>query len=245
VHALGPIDAGFLSGLVSVVLIDLLLAGDNAVVIAMAVRNLPPSQRRRGVALGAAAAVVARVALTFFVARLLSMEFVKLGGGLLILWIAVKLFAVEEEAEEDGPAIARGTWDAVKLIVVADVTMSLDNMLAVGGVSHGNVLLLGLGLALSIPFIVFTSDLLSRLMDRWPVIVYLGAAILGKVAAEMVLTDPFTVAHLRPGPLAVRVAEVATAVGVVVAGRLWRERAARAARTRAAVHGHGLPGAQS
>jgi YjbE family integral membrane protein len=222
------IDTQFIASVASIVLIDLLLAGDNAVVIAMAVRNLPREQRRTGILVGAAAAVVLRVALTFFVAQLLVMPFVKLAGGVLILWIAMKLFMGEGEGEENGDARrATGVWDAVKLVVVADVTMSLDNMLAVGGASHGRLSLLVFGLALSIPFIVFTSDLLARLMGRFPVIVYAGAAILGKVAAEMILTDPFTEARVHPSHVALYAAEAVLALAIVVAGKLWARRAAR------------------
>jgi len=220
-------EAHYIASVASIVFIDLLLAGDNAVVIAMAVRGLPRSQRRSGILLGAAAAVVIRVLLTFFVAQLLLVSFVKLAGGALILWIAVKLF-LEGGGEEGGARSATGPWDAIKVIVVADVTMSLDNMLAVAGASKGHLGLLVFGLALSIPFVVFTSDLLSRVMDRFPIIVYLGAAILGKVAAEMILTDPFTQRLLHPSALAVHVAEVVCACAIIVAGRLWARRAGRA-----------------
>jgi YjbE family integral membrane protein len=224
------LDAQFFASVASIVVIDLLLAGDNAVVIAMAVRNLPPKQRRKGIVFGAAAAVVLRVTLTFFVAQLLQVSFVKLGGGLLILWVAVKLLASGDEGGADEPSrSAESVWEAIKIIVVADVTMSLDNMLAVGGASKGHLGLLVFGLALSIPFIVFTSDLLSRLMNRYPVIVWLGAAILGKVAAEMVLTDPFTDGLLHPSRTVVYVAEAVSAVAIVVVGKLWARRSARLA----------------
>ncbi len=215
----------FFARLASIVLVDLLLAGDNAVVIAMAVRTLPPAQRRKGILLGAGAAVALRVLLTFFVSQLLQVSLVKLGGGLLILWIAVKLFG---SGEEDGPRRdARGVGDAVKLIVLADITMSLDNMLAVGGVSHGDPVLLGIGLAVSIPFVVFTSDLLSRLMDRFAWILYVGAAILGKVGGEMIMTDPMTTAYLHPTRGAIWATEALLAVTVVVVGRLTATREAR------------------
>jgi YjbE family integral membrane protein len=219
-------DRQFLANVASIVVIDLLLAGDNAVVIAMAVRGLPRQKRRTGILFGAGAAVIIRVALTFFVAQLLAMPFVKLAGGALILWIATKLFLGGGE-EEGSVRRATGTWDAIKLIVVADVTMSLDNMLAVGGASQGHLSLLVFGLALSIPFIVFTSGLLSRLMDRFPIILYAGAAILGKVAAEMILTDPFTQARLHPSHVAVYAAEAVLAVGIIVAGKLWARHAGR------------------
>ena len=223
-------DAAFFSALASIVLIDLILAGDNAVVIAMAVRSLPREHRRRGILLGSAAAVLLRVVATFFVAQLLRAPYVKLVGGLLIGWIAVKLF-VEGTPDEVGERAATSVWQAVRVIVIADITMALDNMLAVGGASHGNIFLLLFGLALSIPFVVFTSGLLSMLMDRYPAIVYVGAAILGKVAAEMVLTDPVVAAVFALPARALWVAEALTAAGVIAAGKLWlRWTAARAER---------------
>ena len=223
-------DLTFLSALFSIVIIDLILAGDNAVVIAMAVRSLPHDQRKRGILFGAAAAVVLRVALTFFVAQLLILSYVKLVGGILILWIAVKLF-VEGAPEDDHERKATTIWQAIKVIVIADITMSLDNMLAVGGASHGNMFLLLFGLGLSIPFIVYTSNLLSTLMDKYPVIIYIGAAILGKVGGEMMITDPFTVGLLPPSLLTADLLhpnkvlqygiEVFFAVGVIAGGKLW------------------------
>jgi len=228
-----PVNGSFFTSLASIVLIDLLLAGDNAVVIAMAVRPLPREQRRLGIVLGALAAVILRVTLTFFLAQLLLLSFVKLAGGLFVLWIAVKLFAGDGEPDR-AQKRAGGLVGAVQLIVVADITMSLDNMLAVGGASHGSLLLLVLGLGFSIPCVVLASDLLSRLMDRYPFIVDLGAAILGKVAAEMILTDPFTQDRFHPGTTLVHAAEAALAVAVVVAGRLTSRRASRRARSGAA-----------
>jgi len=213
-------DAAFLSALASIVFIDLILAGDNAVVIAMAVRSLPREQRRRGILLGSAAAVLLRIAATFFVAQLLRAPYVKLIGGALIGWIAVKLF-VEGAPEEAGERTATTVWQAVRVIVVADITMALDNMLAVGGASGGNLFLLLFGLTLSIPFVVFTSGLLSLLMDRYPAIVYVGAAVLGKVSAEMVLTDPVVMTVVELPQRALWAAEALAAVGVVLAGKLW------------------------
>jgi YjbE family integral membrane protein len=223
-------DLKFLSALFSIVIIDLILAGDNAVVIAMAVRSLPHDQRKKGIIFGSAAAVLLRVVLTFFVAQLLQVNYVKLAGGALILWIAVKLF-VEGAPEDEHEKEAKSLWQAVKIIVIADITMALDNMLAVGGASHGNLFLLLFGLGLSIPFIVFTSNLLSMLMDKYPVIIYIGAAILGKVGGEMMITDPFTVKLLpaslltpdllHPGKALQYSIEALFAAGVIVAGKLW------------------------
>jgi YjbE family integral membrane protein len=214
------LDIDFLWRLLSIVLIDLILAGDNAVVIAMAVRSLPSEQRKKGILFGAAAAVLLRVALTFVVSQLLQVSYVKLVGGVLILWIAVKLFMEglpEEGAEKEATTIAQ----AIKIIVIADITMSLDNMLAVGAASGGSLFLLLFGLGLSIPFIVFTSNLLSMLMDRYPIIIYAGAAILGKVGAEMIITDPVVVSAFAPSKLFQYVMEGIFAVGVIVVGKLW------------------------
>ena len=157
----------FVTGLLSIVLIDLILAGDNAVVIAMAVRSLPRKQRTRGIAFGAGAAVILRVTLTFFAAQLLQINFIKFIGGAVILWIAVKLF-VEGAPDEEVKREAKTLWQAIWVIIIADITMSTDNVLAVAGASKGNLFLLLFGLALSIPFVVFTSNLLSMLMDKYP-----------------------------------------------------------------------------
>jgi len=213
-------DWHFFSALFSIVIIDLILAGDNAVVIAMAVRSLPADQRKKGIFYGSGAAVLLRVIATFFVAQLLTISFIKLVGGILIIWIAVKLFiegVPEENIEKKAATIAQ----AVKVIVIADITMATDNMLAVGGASHGNLFLLLFGLGLSIPFVVFTSNLLSMLMDKYPVIIYIGAAILGKVGGEMIVTDPFTVNILKPGKLVIYSVEAFFAVGVIAVGKLW------------------------
>jgi YjbE family integral membrane protein len=210
----------FATAFMSILLIDLVLAGDNAVVIAMAVRSLPRRQRFKGLMGGAAAAVVLRVIITFFAAKLLQIGYVKLLGGILILWIAVNLFT-EGARDKEGRHKAENLWHAMRIIVVADVTMSLDNILAVAGASNGNPVLLIFGLGLSIPCVVFTSSLLSMLMDKYPVIVYLGAAILGKVGAEMIFTDPIITEVLQPSVEFQYVIEALSAVGVIVVGKLW------------------------
>jgi YjbE family integral membrane protein len=209
----------FFLGIINIIIIDLILAGDNAVVIAMAVRSLPRRQRRWGIMLGSGAAVLLRVALTFFVAQVLEIQFIKLAGGVLITWIAVKLFieGAPEQADKEAKTLLQAMW----LIMVADITMSTDNVLAVAGASHGNLFLLVFGLALSIPFVVFTSNLLSLLMDRYPVIIYIGAAVLGKVAGEMIFTDPAMMRWLAPPKWFLYSMEAAFAVGVIVAGKLW------------------------
>ena len=210
----------FFTALLSIVFIDLILAGDNAVIIAMAVRSLPRKQRTRGIAFGAMTAVVLRVTLTFFAAQLLQINFIKFFGGAIILWIAITLF-VEGAPEEDGRKEAKTLAQAIWIIIIADLTMSTDNVLAVAGASKGNLFLLVFGLMLSIPFVVFTSNLLSKLMDRYPIIIYAGSAILGRVGGEMMITDPFTVKWLQPSKWMQYGVELGCLLGVVVIGKLW------------------------
>ena len=187
----------FFAAVMSIVLIDLVLAGDNAVVIAMAVKNLPGKQRLWGIALGSGGAVVIRVICTFLVAQLLNMPFIKLVGGAVIIWIAVKLLT--EAAKEECHGRECGSiWQALWIIIVADMSMGIDNMLAVGAASQGNLFLLLFGLALSIPLVVFMSNMLSKLMDRYPIILWAGAAVLGKVGGEMMITDPWIHGLLNP-----------------------------------------------
>src|SRR5512137_1919509 len=180
----------FLAAVMTIVLIDLVLAGDNAVVIAMAVKNLPGKTRKWGIILGAGGAVLIRVVCTFLVAQLLTMSYVKLVGGALIIWIAVKLLT-DGTKEERRERECGSLWQSLWVILVADMSMGIDNMLAVGAASHGNLFLLLFGLALSIPFVVFMSNILSKLMNKYPIILWAGAAILGKVGGEMMITDPW------------------------------------------------------
>jgi YjbE family integral membrane protein len=180
-----------------IVWIDIVLAGDNAVVIALAVRNLPPQQRKMGILLGAGAAVMLRASLTAVTTQLLLVPYLKLIGGVLILWIAFKLLRQGEQEEGEGHG-ATSLWGAVWMILVADVTMSLDNVMAVGGAARGSYALILFGLALSIPLVVFGSNLISRLMSRYQLIVFIGAAILGKVAGEMIFTDRVIAGPLLP-----------------------------------------------
>ena len=213
----------FFTSILSIILIDLVLAGDNAVVIAMAVRKLPRAQRVKGIFFGAGAAVVLRVVLTFFVAQLLLIKFVKLAGGAVILWLAVKLF-VEGEGKSDAGKEAGSLLQAIRLIVIADITMSTDNVLAVAGASHGNLFLLIFGLIVSIPFVVFTSNLLSILMDKYPIIILIGAAILGRVGGEMMITDPFIEGLIHPNKIVEYAVQIFFAVGVIVFGKLLIQR---------------------
>ena len=214
----------FFSALLSIIVINLILSGDNAVVIALAVNTLPKKQRLWGMILGSLLAVVLRIGLTFFAAQLLLISFLKLIGGLLIAWIAVKMFL--EGNEENKVETAAGLWSAVRIILIADLIMSIDNVLAVAGASGGNMFLLLFGLGTSIPLVIGTSALLSMLMDKYPIIITIGAAVLGKVAGEMVITDPWIHKTFLPS----RATEIAVmiffTVGVVVVGKLLLRRKA-------------------
>jgi YjbE family integral membrane protein len=197
---LGRIEATpeFVAAFLSITLIDLVLAGDNAVVIAMAVQTLHGRQRKWGIILGAGAAVLLRVVATFVCAQLLLIRFVKFAGGAVIIWIAVKLLLMGSREGEASGKTAGSIVQAIWIIVVADISMAVDNMLAVAGASEGNLFLLLFGLVLSIPLVVAGAGLLSMLMDRYPLILYIGAAVLGKVGGEMMITDPFVEDLLHP-----------------------------------------------
>ena len=215
-------NVSFLFALLNIIFINIILSGDNAVVIAMAVRSLPPKQRQHGILLGTAGAVLLRISLTFVAARLLEVPLVKLCGGLLILWIAFKLLL--GESEEDKEKEVNGLRQAIITILMADLVMSLDNVLGVAGASNGNLLLLIIGLATSIPIVIFASNIITRLMDRYPVIVVLGAAVLGRVAGEMIVSDPFMIRTFHhPGHLAAYTIQAFLAIGVVITAKVWEQ----------------------
>lgn len=207
--------------IMQIVLIDIVLAGDNAVVIALAVRQLEKKERFWGIVIGSGMAVVLRVALTFVASQLINMDYVKVAGGVLILWIAVKLLR-ENTGTGQEHAAAKNLWHAVWLITIADITMSLDNVLAVAGASRGSFGLLLFGLGLSIPLVVFTSSMLSRLMDRYPVVVYLGSAVLGWVGGGMIMTDRLIVGLWPATALEIRAVEILCATLVVLTPLLLR-----------------------
>lgn len=179
----------FWIGVLQIVAIDLVLSGDNAVVIALACRRLPPEQRRIGVFWGVAGAVGLRVVLTAFAASLLGLAWLKLIGGLVLLWIGAKLLLPEDDGAHEIDA-ATSVAGAVKTIIVADFVMSVDNVIGVAGAAGDSLVLLGIGLAVSIPIIVWSSQLIMKCMERFPLIVTLGAALLGWVAGGMIVDDP-------------------------------------------------------
>lgn len=211
----------FCMGVASIMLINVILSGDNAVVIAMAVRSLSPGRRKQGILLGTLGAVILRIGLTFVAAKLLDISFLKMAGGFMIAWLAIKLFI--EDAPEDGNAKeVKTVRKAVVTILIADLVMSTDNVLAVAGACKGDLFLLILGLGTSIPLVIFASNLLARLIARYHFLVYLGAAVLGKVSGEMIISDPFVLKVLHhPGQYMEYGVQAAFAIGVVAAGRAW------------------------
>lgn len=179
----------FWIAVLQIIAIDIMLGGDNAVVIALACRKLPPDQRKKGIFWGVVGAIGLRVAMIFFALQLLALPYLKIVGALLLLWIGVKLLVPEDEDHE---GIDGGTtlFAAIKTIIVADAVMSLDNVIAVAGASHGSIVLVTFGILVSIPIVVWGSNLVLKLMDRFPVVITLGAALLGWIAGGMLLTDP-------------------------------------------------------
>jgi YjbE family integral membrane protein len=172
-----------------IIMIDLLLSGDNAVVIALACRNLPPAQRKKGILFGVGGAIGLRVLLTFFAVSLLALRYLKLVGALLLLWIGIKLILPEEEHSADNIQAGTRLLGAVKTIIIADFVMSLDNVLGVAAAAKGNVPLLVFGLLISIPLIAWSSQLVLKLIDRFSFIIYAGGALLGYVAGEMLVRE--------------------------------------------------------
>jgi len=211
-------DAHFFSGLAQIIFINIILSGDNAVLIALAVRGLEHRQRFWGIILGSMLAVVLRIVLTAFAVALLKYALLKLIGGTLIAWIAVKLFT-EGHGDEQIRA-SSSIWQAVRVILIADLIMSIDNVLAIAGAASGNMFLIIFGLGTSIPLVVGTSALLTILMDRYPIIVTIGAGVLGKVAGEMIITDPLVHSIFHPSrPVEIAV-EITFIFGVILIGKL-------------------------
>ncbi len=176
------------SALLAIILIDLVLAGDNAIVIALAARSLPPNLQRKAIVWGTVGAIVVRSAMTVGVVWLLKIPGLMLVGGLGLLWIAYKLLADQGDGEHDGP-VASSFWGAMKTIVVADALMGIDNVLGVAGAAHGSFDLVIIGLLVSVPIVVFGSTMVLKLVERFPVIIQLGAAVLAFTAAKMIVSE--------------------------------------------------------
>jgi len=229
---MGIEDPEFWTALLKIIGVNIVLSGDNAVVIALAARSLQGKQQKQAIFWGSGAAIVMRIILTLFAVKLLELEWLKLIGSVLLLWIGVKLL-LPEDGDEDIEA-SDNLWAAIKTILIADLVMSLDNVIAVAAAAGGHWGLLIIGLAISIPLVIFGATLLLKLMERWPIIITIGAGLLGFVAGEMAWEDNaiagFTAQY--PGYVKYIVASLG-AIFVVGLGRILAGRSLKAA---AAVH---------
>ncbi len=227
----------FWVGLGQIIIVNIVLSGDNAVVIALAARSLPPHQQKQAIIWGSVAAIIMRVILTILAVEMLKMPYLKLVGALLLFWIAVQLL-VPEESDEDGVKSSGNLMAAIRTILIADLVMSLDNVIGVAAAAKGDNILLMLGLGISIPLIIFGSTIILKLMDRYPLIITGGAALLGWVAGEMLITDPVLIDWIAANmswmhihlPLVGEIswAQILGAALVIVAGKVMVARAARA-----------------
>lgn len=186
----------FFIGLLSIVMIDLVLGGDNAIVIGLACRNLPKNLQLKAIILGTAGAIVIRIAATLVVVWLLKIKGLMLGGGLLLIWIAYKLLA--KPAEEDAVKSQDSLLAAIMTIIIADAAMGIDNVLAIAGASHGSYMMIIIGLLISIPIMVFGSTILIKLMDKFPLVIDLGAAIIAYTAGKMIMEEPLLAGLVNP-----------------------------------------------
>jgi YjbE family integral membrane protein len=218
-------SAAFWAALGSIIWVNIILSGDNAVVIALAARSLPPKQQKMAIFWGSAAAIVMRVVLTIIAVEMLKWPWLKIIGAILLVYIGVTLMLDDDDGEGHVGEEKGSLWTAVRTILIADLVMSLDNVLAVAAAAKGNTLLLVIGLALSIPLIIFGSQLLLKVMERFPIIITAGAALLGFLAGEMFLTDPALTARIGELPhWQVNVGGAIGAALVVALGTMMRRR---------------------
>jgi YjbE family integral membrane protein len=212
----------WLAGL-EIIVINILLSGDNAVVIALACRNLPPHQRRWGVFWGAVGAIVLRIVLTFFAVSLLQLPYLKLIGSVLLVWIGIKLIA-EEDAEEGHDVQASDKmFSAIRTVVVADLVMSIDNVLGVAAAARGSLLLLIFGLALSVPLVIGGAQLIMRLIERFPILIVAGGGLLGFVAGELMIEDSAIVDWVHAHAAWLKWAAPVIGIALVVGPAKWMQ----------------------
>ncbi len=220
-----PIDEGMLTSILQIIAIDIILGGDNAIIIALTCRNLPKRQKRLGILWGTAGAIILRCLLVFFASTLLTIPSLKLIGGLLLLWIGIKLLADEDDFDEGTVKQSASLYDAIRTIIIADFVMSLDNSVAIAAAAKGNMALVIFGLALSVPIIVGGSAIILNLMTRFPIIIMLGGALLGWLAGDLIAHDPLLADYVKTLPeMTSTYAAAACALMVVVAGRIIASR---------------------
>ena len=210
----------FISSLLAIIMIDLVLAGDNAILIGLAARKLPKDQQKKVIIWGAVGAIVIRIIATLLVVVILEVPGLHLIGGLLLVWIAYKLL-IDEEEHDVKPADSM--WAAIKTIIIADALMGLDNVLAVAGASHGNFTLVVIGLLVSIPVVMYGSTLILKLIERYPFIIVIGAGILGWTAAKMIVAEPFMHNYFA-NPFVKYGFEAIVVIGILVAGNLRQQK---------------------
>ncbi|WP_342359413.1 TerC family protein [Terrarubrum flagellatum] len=218
------LSSDILVSVLQIVWIDVLLSGDNAVVIALACRELPAKQRKAGILLGTGAAILLRILFAAVIIYLMKIPLLKLAGGLLLLWIAVKLVVGEEDHREIKASDTM--WNAVRTIAIADAVMSLDNVLAVSAAAHGDISLFIFGIVLSIPLIIFGSSVVLALLTRFPILVWFGAALLGWIAGDMISEDPWLTDRIgKPAGLVQYLGDTIGALFVLAAGFFlkWRK----------------------
>jgi YjbE family integral membrane protein len=223
------LEPQFWVGLGQIILINIVLSGDNAVVIALAARSLPRRQQKLAVFWGAGAAVAMRIVLTIVAVELLRYPYLKIVGALLLFWIAVKLLLPENGADDEVES-SDNLWAAIKTILIADLVMSLDNVIGVAAAAKGDLMLLILGLVISIPLVVFGATVLMKLMERWPIIITIGAGLLGWVAGEMIVTDPLIKEWVDASAAYLHWVSPATGVAFVVLLGKWLAARGEAAR---------------
>lgn len=221
----------FWTALLSIIIIDLVLAGDNAIVIGLAARNLPKHQQKRAIIWGTAGAVVVRALATIFVVWLLKIPGLLIVGGLLLVWIAYKLL-VEEKGHDDIEA-GGSLWEAMRTIIIADALMGLDNVLAVAGAAHGSFLLVILGLLISVPIMVWGSTLILKWIERFPVIITIGAGVLAWTASKMIVGEPFLKEYFA-NPVVKYGFELLVVAAVIMIGTMKKRKAAKEPQPKAA-----------
>jgi YjbE family integral membrane protein len=207
-----------------IIVINILLSGDNAVVIALACRNLPPHQRRWGVFWGAVGAIVLRIILTFFAVSLLKLSYLKIIGGLLLVWIGIKLIAEEDSEEGHDVQASDKMLNAIRTVVIADLVMSIDNVLGVAAAAKGSLLLLIFGLVVSVPLVIGGAQLIMRLIERFPVLIVAGGGLLGYVAGELIVEDSAIVDWVHAHAHWLSWAAPVIGIAAVVAPAKWLQR---------------------
>ncbi len=215
------LSADFWSALLTIIITDLVLAGDNAIVIGMAARNVPSDKQKKVILWGTGGAIVIRTLMTLIVVWLLNLPGLHLVGGLLLIWIAYKLL-VEEKGHDEIKA-SHSMFSAIKTIIIADAVMGLDNVLGVAGAAHGDFLLVVLGLLISVPIVVWGSTVILKWMERFPVIIYIGAGVLAWTAAKMIVHETFLVEFFEQYMIMKWILTIVIIVGVIMAGKLRKK----------------------